>query len=288
MKFGQFRIALPFFDPNDPGGAPAPAAPSSPAAPGGNVSAPTPGASAVGTPAAPAVQPQAPTGFNYKEDRSNWVPSHVVRQATEKHRQIEQQLAYERQRVAALSGVQMPAAPRNPEHDAIRNQLLEVMPELKEYLDMKDKLKGFADGYDPKVIESIRESQTQSWAAQGNQTLRTLTDKIKAAYGGAELPAKQLKRIASAFVTEVGEDPELRARYESGDTSLVDEFVADFTGGVLTPFQRQAAVVQQNTRGIAARLPRGGGSSAVVGARPATLKPTDPGFHEAAFKRFGQ
>ncbi len=287
MKFGQFYVALPMFDPNDPGGAPAPAAPSSPApAVGGNVGAPTPGA--VVTPAVPAVQPQAPTGFNYKEDRSNWVPSHVVRQATEKHRQIEQQLQYERQRVAALSGVQMPAAPRNPEHDAIRNQLLEVMPELKGYLDMQDKLKGLVEGFDPKEFASIRESQNQSWAAQGNQTLRTLADKVKAAYGGAELPAKQLKRIASAFVTEIGEDAELRARYESGDMSIIDEFVADFTGGVLSPFQRQQAVAQQANRGIAARLPRGGGSSAVVGARPATLKPTDPDYHKAAFKRFEQ
>ncbi len=285
MKFGQFYVSLPMFDPNDTGGAPAPAAPSSPAS-GGTPSAPAPGATAVGTPAVPAAQPQAPA-FTYKEDRSNWVPSHVIRQATEKQRQIEQQLNYERQRVAALSGVQMPAAPRNPEHDAIRNQLLEVMPELKDYLDMKDKLKAFSD-FDPKEITAIRESQNQSWAARGNETLRTLTDKVKAAYGGAELPAKQLKRIASAFVTEVGEDPELRARYESGDLSIIDEFVADFTGGVLTPYQRSNSVAQSAVRNQAARLPRGGGSSAIVGARPAALKPSDPGFHEAAFKRFEQ
>ncbi len=287
MKFGQFYVATPFFDSNDPGGAPAaPAAPSSPT-PGGNPSAPTPGASAVGTPAVPAAQPQAPTGFNYKEDRSNWVPSHVVRQRTQELEQFKRDLHYERQRVAALSGVQMPAAPRNPENDAIRNQLLEVMPELKDYLDMKDKLKAFSD-FDPKEITAIRESQNQSWAARGNETLRTLTDKVKQAYGGADLSPKQMKRIASAFVTEVGEDPELRARYESGDLSIVDEFVADFTGGVLTPYQRSNSVAQQTARQQASRLPRGGGSSAVVGARPAALKPSDPGFHEAAFKRFEQ
>ena len=286
MKLGQFPVAPLMFDPENPGGVPAaPAAPSSPA--GGQPSAPTPGAP-VGSPAAPAVQPQAPTGFNYKEDRSNWVPSHVVRQRTQDLEQARRDLQYEKQRVAALSGVKMPAAPRNPEHDAIRNQLFEVVPEFQEFLDMKEKLKGFADGFDPKEIAAIRESQTQSWAAQGNQTLRALTDKIKAAYGGKELPQKQLKRIASAFVTEVGEDPELRARYESGDLSIIDEFVADFTGGVLSPFQRQADVTQQATRNLAIRLPRGGGSSSVVGARPATLKPSDPGFHEAAFKRFGQ
>lgn len=288
MKFGQFYVALPLFDPNEPGGAPAPAAPSAPAAPtGGQPSAPAPSAPVGGAPAAPAAPPNAPAGFTYKEDRSNWVPSHVVRQNTDRIRQMENDLLLERQRVAALSGVKPPTAPRNPEHDQIRNQLYEVAPELRELADLKDKLKELT-GLDLNEIKQIRSSQDQVWQAHGNSVLRTLTEKVKAAYGGAELSPKALQRVARAFVAEVGEDEDLRQRYEAGDLSIIDEFVKDYTGAVLDPYRRTANVAQNQQHNLARRLPRGGGSSAIVGAPPQNLKPTDPGYHEAAFKRFSQ
>lgn len=200
---------------------------------------------------------------------------------------MEQDLAIERHRVAALSGVKPPAAPRNPEHDQIRNQLFEVAPELKELFEMRDKIKELT-GLDLNEIKQIRSSQDQVWQAHGNSVLRTLTEKVKAAYGGADLSPKAMQRVARAFVAEVGEDDDLRARYEAGDLSIIDEFVKDYTGQVLDPYRRTASVAQNQQQNLARRLPRGGGSSAVVGNRPPTLKPSDPGFHEAAFKRFNQ
>ena len=80
----------------------------------------------------------------------------------------------------------------------------------------------------------------------------------------------------------------MRARYEDVDLSIIDEFVRDYTSGSLDPYRRSTQVAAAPGQAAARRLPRGGGSSAIVGARPATLKPTDPGFHEAAFKRFTQ
>jgi hypothetical protein len=286
MKFGLARLALlPLFD-VDPGGSPTPpAAPSQPTPP---VSQPaTPPAS--GQPAVPAAQPQAqpPAGFTYKEDRSNWVPSHVVRQNTERLREYERDLLIERQRVAALSGVKPPQAPRNPEHDQIRNQLFEVAPEMKELFELKDKLKELT-GLDLGQIKQLQAGQEQVWQQQGAQTLRTLADKVKAVYGNADLPAKQIARIQRAFAEEVREDPNMRARYEAGDPTLIDEFVKDFTGGILDPYRRTTQAAAQPGFEAARRLPRGGGSSAIVGARPATLKPGDPDFHKAAFGRFSR
>ena len=288
-RFGTSIRALPFFN-TDGGagaGAPDPAAGSNPN-PGANPGAPAP--SATGQPAAqPAAQPNAqPTGFTYKEDRSNWVPSHVVRQRTEELEKYKRDLEFERQRVAALSGVKAPAAPRNPEHEQIRSQLYEIAPELKELAELKEKLKGFAD-FDPSEFKTLKAAQEQAWTAQANQVLAQVVDRVKGVYGGAELSPKAVQRIQRSFIAEVSEDPELRARYENGDLSIIDEFVKDLTGSLLDPYRRSTAAANPNNPATRPRLPRGGGGSAVVGPRPSTVKPTDgESYHKAAFERFQQ
>jgi hypothetical protein len=289
MKIGLFALSFPLFN-TEGGGAGAPAAPAgAPAAPAGSPggSSGTPAPGAPGQPAgASAAPPNAPPpGFTYKEDRSNWVPSHVVRQRTEELTKLQQQLAFEQQRVAALSGVKLPAPPRNPEHDQIRNQLYEIAPELKELAELKEKIKALS-GFDPKEFQALKDSQQQSWQVYGNSTLRTLIDKAKEAYGGADLSPKALRRISSAFASELQEDQEFRERYEAGDLSIIDEFIADYRGSVLDPYRRQSAAAAAPNMAAARRLPRGGGSTPVVGARPALLKPTDPNFHQDAWKRF--
>ncbi len=274
MKFGLFALATPLFD-TEGGGPGAPPAPSP--APGGNVSAPAPSAP---PPTAPPAAP-APPSFSYKEDRSNWVPSHVVRQATEQRAKIEAQLQYERERVAALSGVKMPTAP-DPDADAIRSQFAKYYPGLSKMEAMQEKIEKLL-GYD---FEGIQKSQEQAWQVAGNQALATFENKVKAVYGGADLAPKALQRITTAFAHEVQNDPETRERYNSGDMSIMDDFIKEYTSGILDPYRRSTAAAAAPRPNFAARLPRGGGSSAIVGARPAALKPSDPGFHEAAFKRF--
>lgn len=278
MKFGLFSLSLtPYFDIEGGGGAPAAPAPP---APGGN-GAPAPSAP-VGTPAAP-VAP-APPQFSYKEDRSNWVPSHVVRQATEKQREIEGRLRYEQERVAALSGVKPPPQPEDAENAAIKAHFDKLYPGFNKLMAMQEKLEKLTN-FD---FDGIQKSQEQQWVAHGNQVLQTLATKVQAAYGGAELSPKALQRISHAFASDIQNDPDTRARYEAGDMSIIDEFVKDYTGAILDPYRRSTAAAQSPGNLAARRLPRGGGSSAIVGARPAALKPSDPGFHEAAFRRFSE
>jgi hypothetical protein len=267
MKFGLFALALsPYFDEEGGGGAPA--------APGDNVGAPAPSA-----PVAP-VSPQ----FSYKEDRSNWVPSHVGRQQSEKfaaeRAQIQAQLQFERERVAALSGTKF-QAPADPEQDGIRAQFAKLYPGLAKMESMAEKFEKIA-AFD---FDGLKQSQEQSWTAHGNQVLQTLATKVKAAYGGAELTPKALKRITTAFVHEVRDEPEMRDRYDAGDLTIIDDFIKDYTSGVLDPYRRSTSAAAAPRSTIASKLPRGGGSSAIVGNRPASLKPSDPGFHEAAFRR---
>lgn len=280
MKFGVFVAPL-MFDPNDQGGAPAPSA-----TPGGDTGAAAPSASA-GQPAASAAQPNAqPSGFTYKEDRSNWVPSHVVRQQTERLRQMERDYYVAQQRVAALSGVQPPAAPEDPEQAAIRQQFNKLYPGLAKLETMADKLQRAAEFDYDGVQQSVRGTTQQMWESHGNQMSRVLFDKARDAYGGAELSPKAMGRIANAFAWELQNDEQVRQRYEAGDLTVLDEFIADYKGTVLDPYRRSTQAASPSAIPGVRRLPRGGGNSAIVGGRPENLKPSDAGFHNAAFKRF--
>lgn len=298
MKFGFSRLASPCFDIEGGGagapaggGAPAAAAGTPPATPGGNPSAPAPGAPSSG--AAPAGQPAgqpAPRQFTYQEDRSNWVPSHRIRQESERASQLARELELERNRVAALSGVTRPAAPPDPEQSAIRDQLLKVFPELAILAENKDLFGGLKELNLKETIEQLRNSHNQTWVQRGTQALNQLSESVREAYGvaGKDLSPKALQRIQRSFISELEGDDEMRGRYEAGDPSVISDFVKDFTGVVLDPYRRsQAAASQTPGQAAARRLPRGGNGQPV--APPArTLKPTDDGFHEAAFARFNQ
>lgn len=285
-RFGLFSLALPFFDTE--GGAGSGAPPSTPAAPaaaspGGNPSAPAAGAPVSG---APPAAPAGPKHYTYTEDRSNWVPSHVVRQRTEEAQRLQQELALWKSRTEALSGVKAPTAP-NPEADAIKAQFFQVFPEAQKVFGIVDKLEKLA-GVN---IDEIVQSQQQSWVQHGARVLDSVVEKIRAVYGGQELAPKATERIQRAFVSELESDPDLRARYDRGDLSVIDDFVKDYTGTILDPYRRSTQAAAPAAPGsFQRRLPRGGGGSAVVpGARPATLKPSDgDDFHKAAFASFSR
>ena len=289
MKLGVFRLAAPYFD-GEGGGAGAPAAPVAPAAPtGGNPGAPSSPAP-TGEPgsAAPAGQPQGqqPKHFTYKEDRSNWVPSHVVRQRTEELERLKREYFVAQQRIAGLAGIKPPEPPVDPETAQIREQFNKLFPGLAKLEGLQEKLERLA-GVDFEALQSsVQATNQQVWEAHGAAMLRTLVDKASEAYGGQTLEPKAQKRLANAFAFELQEDPEMRARYEAGDVSVIDEFLKDYTGTLLDPYRKATAAAAAPATIAARRLPRGGGSSAIVGARPASLKPSDANFHKSAFDTF--
>lgn len=259
------------------------------AAPAGGTGASSTGAPATGTTAGgatTAVQPQAqPSGFSYKEDRSTWVPPHRIREQTATLRKLESDLAQERQRVAALSGVTPPPTGQAAEAAAIREQLLAVMPELKEMFDRKDKLFKAAD-FD---FDSLRSNQDRTWEQRGTQALGLLTDQITEAYGGQALSPKAVQHFQGMFISALARDAEMRQRYEFGNPAdVVAEFVKDITEGVIAPIKRSAAAASGTDPRLAAaaRLPRGGRGGPITASQPRTVKPADgDAFHKAAFGR---
>jgi hypothetical protein len=181
--------------------------------------------------------------------------------------------------------VKAPATP-DPESDGVRSQFAKLFPGLAKLETMADKLERAA-AFD---YDGVQSSQQQVWVAHGNQVLQTLSEKVKSAYGGADLSPKALQRIQRSFVNEVAEDPQMQARYSAGDLTIIDEFIKDYTAGVLDPYRRSTAAAAQPGNPAARRLPRGGGGSAVIGGQPPpTVKPSDgDAYHKAAYDRFVQ
>jgi hypothetical protein len=293
MKFGMFRLAQPYFD-EEGGGAGAAASTGAAATGAGATGGGQTGASATGTTgtAATATGTTAQTGqqtpkqFTYKEDRSSWVPSHVVRQRTQELERLKQEHFAAQQRIAALAGVSMPQAPVDPETAQIREQFNKLFPGLGKVEGLAEKLEKLAGMDFEKLQQSIEGTNNRMWENHGNHMSRILIDKAKDIYGGSELSPKAQGRLINAFVWELQNDDEMRQRYEAGDTGVLDTFLADYKGSNLEPYRKTTAAAAAPNVLAARRLPRMGGSSAVVGARPATLKPSDPGFHKAAFDRF--
>ena len=243
-------------------------------------------ASSLTPPASAATSAPAVKKYAYDEDRSNWVPSHVVRERTQALQQLQRDLEYERQRVAALSGVKPPTPPRNPEQDAIRQQFFDLFPEMKELMDKREALLKWSEA-DPGQLTAISESQNQAWTAHGAQVLDRLEAEVKSVFGGAALDPKAMRRISVAFIHEVESDPQMRGRYEAGDLGIIREFVSDYKAGLLDPFTRSTSAATAPVRAAAARLPRGGGSSAITPGPARTLKPADgEAYHKGAWDRF--
>lgn len=298
MRFGMWAFAPALlFD--DGGGAGAGASSGGntgatpPASPDGGTPSTTPGAA--GTPATAQPGSGTPSGapakkrYEYDEDRSNWVPSHVIREArqkeAERRAQIERELEYERRRVAALTGVSMPKPPESPEVAQVREQFFQIFPQFKALADLDPEKLAKVAGFDFEALQRANQETAQRiWTNHGTRATQVFEAKAKELYG--EIEPKQLKRMISAFAAEAQEDQQVLQRYEAGDFTVIEEWLADWSKGFIDPIRKQAT---QPTPGqlAARRLPRAGGGGAAVGQKPPSLKPSDgEKFHNAAFEAF--
>lgn len=198
---------------------------------------------------------------------------------------MERDLAIERSRVAALSGVQPPTPQDDPETAAIRQQFFKVFPWAEKIAKLNPEQIDRLVQFDPAPLTQTLE---QVAVQHGAHVLQQLAMKVKDAYGGAELAPRAVARIQQLFINDLDADPELRARYERGDMGVIDDFVKEYTGGLLDPFRRSTQAVEQPRREAASRLPRGGAGSAIAaGTPPPTVKPSDGDeYHKAVFRRY--
>ena len=240
------------------------------------------------TPASPA--PAAPTApaqpsFTYEEDRSNWVPSHRIREESQARQRLERELQYERQRVAALSGVQPPAEPVSQADAELQREFFATFPKLAKLQEKADKLDALLerlDGFDP---TSVATAQDHYFEQMGVQTLTRLDSLAESEIGGTLSPFAQ-QMLHNNFGVWVADHPAKIQRYERQDPKLLSDFITEYRTGILDPFRRKVTTASQPQHERARRLPQQGGSGAQLPTgRPSALKPGDTDdYHSAAFR----
>lgn len=259
------------------GGSSAVATPPVTSAPG---AAPAPASGAPGSSATPA---PPPSEFKYSEDRSKWInPNDPTSPYLPKHR-VDEIVARERQqrellegKVRALMGID---APEDPRKQALREALLEVMPELQDLGQLRE-----TAGQGSSVERAY-------WARIGNENGRAALAGLAKAMNRdvKDFPPNALPRIKRELLGFIREDETGRRgrRYEDGDPTLIDEFVQDVTGFWVAPTRQ--AVVQANAQNVERnrRLPQTGPAGGVPPAEGAPAAPKSAKeVHESGRQRF--
>lgn len=206
---------------------------------------------------------------------------------------LKQQIEETRRQLAALTGIQPPAAPSRPQLpqgvteemlEQARQELFLVHPGLAKLTPEKiEQLLTFLDNDAPTLVQS----RDQVWTSVGRNAATALKTEI-----AKEIPnisERGMQRLYGAFYNMLQTDQDAFERYTAGDPSLITEFVNDYKQDVLDPYHTGRASAATGSVAAAQRLPRGGSSSSVVPAARTTGEQLDPNdedaIHKRAFKR---
>ncbi len=205
--------------------------------------------------------------FTYNEDRSKWIPNHRLSEETTKRTAAEKKIqeleaahTEAQRRIAVLAGVN-PQDPDAAEMEEIRSQFSRLRPDLAKLDDSKiERLLQIADKFD-----EIEGSVQANWDAHGKRSFKHVTDKVETAIGG-ELTERQRTKLNDALVLTLYNNPELKARYDQGDTALLDDFASEWIEDWFEPARRQATAQVVN-RGQKP-MPNGRGAGVTVSTKP--------------------
>jgi hypothetical protein len=218
-------------------------------------------------PAAATTPPALPDNRQYFDPKEH-VPrsrlGEVTTRAQQREAALNAELAAERKKVQALSGV-TPTSKEDEEWEAARTLLEKKYPGLAMLSDAQivTKLQKIFD-----TSESIQANSDQQWQNQGIRSFKEL-EALAAKELKADLSPRGKRALRAAFIDYVQSDEEAGERYVTGDTDLIKEFWLDYQKSFIDPVRRSqnASVVERGSR---LRMPRGGNSAANV---PAVKKP---------------
>jgi hypothetical protein len=256
-------------------------------APAETSTAPAPGSTSTTSTAAPpdtsttttAAAPPPAKKFEYTEDRTDWVPRHRLGEVSTRAQRLEAELALERRRIQALTGV-TPADPQAGERAELAKALGEIHPALGKIMSLDEakltQLLGFID-HIPAVTATI----DQYW----NRNTQTTLDAVVTAFEGKGVKislddADDAEVVRGALVNWVRADRtgKRESRFEGNDPKLLDEFVGYFYGRFGAPGQVTATTsTARETDTIRRTLPKVGAKTTVVPTTDASTASTKPG-----------
>lgn len=178
--------------------------------------------------------------------------------------------------------------PEAEKKERIWKQLVEVNPKLAKAIELAERA-GDIEG----LLEQAKQEKTrqaEEWDRYAKSTLGTIHDEYaKLLSNGTktakDLPEETRQSITDNFVAWVMKDPSLARvnRYNSKDSTLIQEFVNDWKRTFIEPWRRQSAAQQVQQARRTANLPVGGGTASPLGTPPP--KPNDSDDEDAVFKR---
>jgi len=236
---------------------PTPAAEPTPSAPLASAT-PTPSAQPVATPLAP----QAPaTGA--PEDRSNWVPPHRLREASQRYEAAQREwAAREAQYQAAMQQYQDQmralvgmAPPEDPEVAEIRQRFGQVFPGLSRMEEKAAELEKYLER-----VADLEAAVDYIWQNHGRQSLDRIFKNAEEALG-SPLTEEGRRALHAAFAGYIQSNPEYQQRYVD-DPTVVDEFWKTLSSTLVDPARRASAVA------VASRVPGALPQDTPAGAPP--------------------
>lgn len=173
------------------------------------------------------------------------------------------ELEIERRRVQALTGVN-PKNPQDAEVDEIRNRFKQVIPreQLLEMLGIDEADLKSLKGSKTRE-EQVAALETQHWSRHGREMQAEFHKALAAEIGGDKLTDRQLRSVIIAFSQTCEENPEMLAKYQRGDTSIIKEFTQEWVEDWIKPAQRK---VQATELGRNRPLPQGKDRSVTTAA----------------------
>lgn len=239
----------------------------------------------------PTTDPNAPAGAapggdgnQPPSDREGWIPRDRFDEVNGRYSTLREENArlqaqiQERENLARTMLGQSPQQPEDPFTTRVREQLLQVFPQLRMLVDLAPQLQRLPD-----VLPQAEAQQEAFYAQLGQQHMASLTGAAAKLYGVEKLSDGQKRFLSDNFVSWLGQDAARQKRYMTGDTSIGTDFLTEFQAAMLDPIRRSALSQQQQRAGLVSRLPsRGPATAPIPGSRPPQIT-TEEDRHEAAF-----
>jgi len=236
-----------------------------PPTPGQSTTTP-PAGDATTTPASATARPGGAAGDAWTPPTKEvWTATEQARRAAiARTRKLESDLATERQRVQALSGVQ-PTKPEEAEKQAVADAFFALFPQFQLFKDpaVADRLSKLLERSD-----EISHASDAVWDGLTRRTLDSIASKFADETGVdlADITDRDRRELAALFFQLAQDDPQgFQTRYEREDPKLVDEFLARLKTRYFDPIRRREAA--GFVRGQP-RVPNTGSSRPVVTTPP--------------------
>ena len=247
---------------------------------------PAAGASRDGAPA-PTPDPNAPAAGTRTHPLPAGRSDEIARRHEATIKQLETRLGEQAGIIDKLKAVFAPAATGDPKTEALRNRLMEVVPELKALAGLNvEELTAAL-----KEIPGLRKAHDRGWETHAERTMSSVYTALAPFVLGADgkidqFTEQQRNVLANSFRDWCLSDKTgtLVDRYERGDAKLVEEF-RDFYASVHhTPAHRASVAAAAGRAAAGATLPRAGRADATGTPIPKADPANEDAVHDAAWK----